>query len=57
MLNFDDEVAVSPIPGLGLQAVRGFMPASSASAGGWQERAQQDAAPAASADELRRIRV
>ena len=57
MLNFEDEVAVSPIPGLGLQAVRGFMPASSASAGGRQERAQQEAAPAASADELRRIRV
>src|SRR5450759_454020 len=57
MLNFEDEVAVSPIPGLGLQAVRGFMPASSAGAGGRQERAQQEAAPAVSADELRRIRV
>jgi hypothetical protein len=57
MLNFEDEVAVSPIPGLGLQTVRGFMPASLASAGGRQECAQREAAPAASADELRRIRV
>ena len=30
MLNFEDEVAVSPIPGLAMQAVRGFMPASPA---------------------------
>src|SRR3990172_7418137 len=51
MLNFDDEMAVSPIPGLGMQAVRGFMPASSASA------AAREAAPAAGADALRRIRV
>ncbi len=52
MLNFEDEVAVSPIPGLGLQPVRGFMPASSASA---VER--QQSAPAASAEASRRIRV
>ena len=57
MLNFEDEVAVSPIPGLGLQPVRGFMPASSASAGARQEYVPQEAEPAASADELRRIRV
>src|SRR5450756_126833 len=57
MLNVEDEVAVSPIPGLGLQAVRGFMPASSASALGRQERAQQEAAPVARAEELRRIRA
>ncbi len=57
MLNFEDEVAVSPIPGLGLQPVRGFMPASSASAGARQEYAPREAEPAASADELRRIRV
>ncbi|MGP1677906.1 MAG: ribonucleotide-diphosphate reductase subunit beta, partial [Burkholderiales bacterium] len=57
MLNFEDEVAVSPIPGLGLQAVRGFMPASSASTGGRQEHAPQETAPSASAEELRRIRV
>jgi ribonucleoside-diphosphate reductase beta chain len=57
MLNFEDEVAVSPIPGLGLQAVRGFMPASSASAGARQERAPQEAAPPANADASRRIRV
>ena len=50
MLNFEDEVAVSPIPGLSLQAVRGFMPASSASTGGGQERAPQEAAPSASAE-------
>ena len=42
MLNFEDEVAVSPIAGLGMQAVRGFMPASPASAG-----ARQEAAPSA----------
>ena len=52
MLNFEDEVAVSPIPGLGLQPVRGFMPASSASAVDPQE-----SAPAASAEASRRIRV
>ena len=52
MLNFDDEVAVSAIPGLGLQAVRGFMPASSASVG-----PRQEVAPSAAAEELRRIRV
>src|ERR1035438_7893227 len=57
MLNFDDEVAVSPIPGLGMRAARGFMPASSAPAAATQERAPQQAALAASADELRRIRV
>jgi len=57
MLNFEDEVAVSRIPGLGLQPVRGFMPASSASAGARQEYAPQEAEPVASADELRRIRV
>src|SRR5450756_1830726 len=57
MLNFEVEVVVSPIPGLGLQAVRGFMPASSASASGRQERAQQEAAPVARAEELRRIRA
>ena len=57
MLNFEDEVAVSPILGLGLQAVRGFMPASSASAGGRQERAWQEGAPSASAEKSRRIRV
>src|SRR5512133_1205769 len=57
MLNFDDEVAVSPIPGLGLQPVRGFMPASSASAGARPEHAPQDAAAVASTEELRRIRV
>src|SRR5471030_1665089 len=57
MLNFEDETAVSPIPGLGLQTVRGFMPASSASTGGRQERAQQKVAPAARTDELRRIRA
>ena len=57
MLNFEDEVAVSPIPGLGLQAVRGFMPASSASAGGRQEHVPRDTAAAASAAESRRIRA
>src|SRR5512133_3502830 len=57
MLNFEDEVAVSPIPGLGLQPVRGFMPASSASAGARTEHAPQDAAAVASPEELRRIRV
>jgi ribonucleoside-diphosphate reductase beta chain len=56
MLNFDDEVAVSPIPGLGMQAARGFMPASPAPAAR-QVRAPEQAAPAASAEELRRIRV
>ena len=57
MLNFEDEVAVSPIPGLGLQPVRGFMPASSASAGARTEHAPQDAAAVARTEELRRIRV
>jgi len=52
MLNFEDEVAVSPIPGLGIQPVRGFMPASSASPG-----APLDVAPPAGAEALRRIRV
>src|SRR3990172_602573 len=57
MLNFDDEAAATPIPGLGLQAVQGFMPASSASAGRVQERAPRKAALAAGAEELRRLRV
>ena len=57
MLNFDDEVAVSPIPGLGMQAARGFMPASSAPAAARQEQAPEQAVPAARAEELRRIRV
>jgi ribonucleoside-diphosphate reductase beta chain len=52
MLNFEDEVAVSPIAGLGIQAVRGFMPASPASVG-----ARQETAPVAGTEELRRIRV
>ena len=56
MLNFEDEVAVSPIPGLGLQAVRGFMPASSASAGARQEHAPQ-ARRRRAPKTLRRIRV
>ncbi|MDP1952558.1 MAG: ribonucleotide-diphosphate reductase subunit beta, partial [Betaproteobacteria bacterium] len=55
MLNFEDEVAVSPIPGLGLQPVRGFMPASSVSVGARPEHLPQDAV--ASAEALRRIRV
>ena len=57
MLNFEDDVAVSPIPGLGIQAVRGFMPASCAPAGARQARAVAETAPAPGADDLRRIRV
>ncbi|MCK9202697.1 MAG: hypothetical protein M0P42_16380, partial [Gallionella sp.] len=52
MLNFEDEVAVSPIPGLGLQPARGFMPASSASTD-----AGQEPVPQVSAAALRRIHV
>ncbi len=57
MLNFDDEVALSPIPGLGMQAARGFMPTSSAPAAARQEQVPEQAVPAASAEHLRRIRV
>jgi len=57
MLNFDDEVAVSPIPGLGLQAARGFMPASSAGAAGQPALPGGEPARSARAEELRRIRV
>jgi ribonucleoside-diphosphate reductase beta chain len=54
MLNFEDEVAVSPIPGLGMQAVRGFMPASSAER---QMRAPQEDKAEGDTEQLRRIRV
>src|SRR3990172_7674487 len=57
ILNFEDEMAASPIPGLGMQTVRGFMPASLAGAAGRQEHAPRKAVPATSAEELRRIRV
>ncbi|MBI5908658.1 MAG: ribonucleotide-diphosphate reductase subunit beta [Betaproteobacteria bacterium] len=57
MLNFDDEVALSPIPGLGMQAARGFMPTSSAPAAARQEQVPEQAEQAASAEHLRRIRV
>ncbi|MBE0625664.1 MAG: ribonucleotide-diphosphate reductase subunit beta [Burkholderiales bacterium] len=57
MLNFDDEVAASPVPGLGLQAVKGFMPASPAAATGRQERARGNSELETGAEELRRIRV
>ena len=57
MLNFEDEVAVSPIPGLGMQAVRGFMPASAAPVAERQMRAPQVVRVEESAAELRRIRV
>ena len=57
MLNFDDDAAVSPIPGLGLQPVRGFMPASSVGAGGRAAVSAQGGARPAQAEELRRIRV
>jgi ribonucleoside-diphosphate reductase beta chain len=52
MLNFEDEAAVAPISGLGMQTVRSFMPASPASAG-----QRQEPAPAARAEDSRRIRV
>jgi len=42
MLKFDEDATVSPISGLGMQAMQGFTPASSASAGALQERAAQD---------------
>jgi len=54
MLNFEDEVAVSPIPGLGMQAVRGFMPASAAER---KMRAPQEDKAQGDAEQLRRIRV
>src|SRR5450830_757283 len=57
MLNFDDEVAVSPIPGLGMQAARGFMPASSTPAAERQARAPREVKAEADVEELRRIRV
>ena len=28
MLNFEEDMAVAPIPGLGLQTLKGFMPSS-----------------------------
>ncbi len=52
MLNFEDDIAVPPLPGLGLQAARGFMPASPAALPG-----AADESPAAASADLRRIRV
>jgi ribonucleoside-diphosphate reductase beta chain len=55
MLNFeDDNVAVAPIPGLGLQATRGFVPSSPGPASAPQERT---ARTAEEVEQFRRIRV
>jgi len=57
VLNFDDEVAVSPIPALGLQPVRSTVPASPSGSGVRQTEVALQVAEAAGANELRRIRV